>query len=268
VTPGALAAVVLAILGTVAGGATLAGTVAGGATLAGTVAAQVPTPPGGVSAQVPTPPGGVSAQAPTPPSPQGQGGELYLRDCAWCHGANLEGTSRGPTLVGTGEASNRFYLTTGRMPIADPNELIRRRPSVYSAALGGGPASPAVDPAAGDLGPGGELYRLHCGQCHGATGAGFPLLSGRSSPAVWNSTAVEVAQAIRVGPGGMPVFSPETLTDQEVNAIVRYVLYLQDPDDRGGFHLFRVGPLTEGIVAWLVGIVLLLFAARLLGEDE
>ena len=222
-------------------------------------------------------------EPPQPPSPpplapaEGQGAQLYLRDCAWCHGTSIEGTARGPTLAGTGEASNHFYLTTGRMPIADPADPIRRRPPVYSpeeitaivdhvVRLGGGPASPAVDPQAGDLGQGGELYRLHCGQCHGATGAGFPLLSGRTSPPMWHATAREVAESIRIGPGGMPVFSRETLSDQEVNAVVRYVLYLQEPDDRGGYHLFRVGPLTEGMVAWLIGIVALLVAARLLGE--
>jgi len=226
------------------------------------------------SAQVPPPP-----PPPPPPPAAGEalGAQLYLRDCAWCHGNSIEGTARGPSLVGTGEAANHFYLTTGRMPIADPADLIRRRPPIYSpeeitavvdhvVRLGGGPPSPTVNPQAGELGPGGELYRLHCGPCHGATGAGFPLLSGRNSPALWHATAREVAESIRIGPGGMPVFSPQTLSDQEVNAIVRYVLYLQDPVDRGGYHLFRVGPLTEGMVAWLVGIVLLLCAARLLGE--
>ena len=218
------------------------------------------------------------AQAPTA-EPAGRGANLYLRDCAWCHGNSLEGTARAPSLVGVGEASTRFYLATGRMPIAAPDELIRRGPPAYPpeeiraivdhvVAVGGGPRSPTVDPDAGDVAQGGELYRLHCGPCHGATGAGFPLLGGRNSPTVWEATPREVAEAIRIGPGGMPVFAPDTLTDEEVDSIVRYVTYLQDPDDRGGYHLFRIGPLTEGVVAWLAGVGLLLLAARRLGGRQ
>ena len=211
------------------------------------------------------------------PASESRGAELYLRDCAWCHGSRVEGTARAPSLVGSGEAATRFYLTTGRMPIDSPDDAVRRRPPAYSpeeiraiadhvTGLGGGPPAPTVDAAAGDVAHGGYLYRLHCGACHGATGAGFPLLRGQISPPMWYASLNEVAEAIRIGPGSMPVFSPETLTDEEVNSIVRYVSYLQDPEDPGGLNLFRVGPITEGAVAWVAGIGLLLLAARMLGE--
>src|SRR5437764_61336 len=47
--------------------------------------------------------------------------QIFLADCAICHGADGRGTNRGPTLVGVGRASLDYYLTTGRMPITDPN---------------------------------------------------------------------------------------------------------------------------------------------------
>ena len=39
----------------------------------------------------------------------------------------------------------------------------------YAGAFGDGPAIPDVDPAAGDLAAGGELYRLNCAACHVAS---------------------------------------------------------------------------------------------------
>ena len=68
------------------------------------------------------------------------------------------------------------------------------------------------------------------------------------------------------GPGQMPVFGPDTFSDHQVNSIVRYVRYLSDPDDPGGFSLGRIGPITEGLVALLIGIPALLFVCRRIEE--
>jgi len=63
----------------------------------------------------------------------------------------------------------------------------------------------------------------------------------------------------------MPVFGPETLTDQQVADIVSYVDYLHHPEDRGGLALGHLGPIPEGFVGWVVGMGLLLLVARLIG---
>jgi ubiquinol-cytochrome c reductase cytochrome c subunit len=63
----------------------------------------------------------------------------------------------------------------------------------------------------------------------------------------------------------MPVFGPETLSDQQVSDIAAYVQYLHHPNDRGGFGLGHLGPIPEGFVGWVVGLGLLLLAARLIG---
>ena len=73
---------------------------------------------------------------------------------------------------------------------------------------------------------------------------------------------MQIAEAIRTGPANMPVFGPDTLTDQQVNSIVRYVEYLRDPDDPGGFALGHVGPIPEGFVAFLVGLGALMLITR------
>ncbi|OWY59776.1 hypothetical protein B7486_72755, partial [cyanobacterium TDX16] len=53
---------------------------------------------------------------------------------------------------------------------------------------------------------------------------------------------------------------------QELNSIVRYVQYLQEPADPGGFSLGGTGPTAEGFVAWMFGlgaaIVAALFVTR------
>src|SRR5207302_4522815 len=67
--------------------------------------------------------GRAAAQPPSQP-PGADARAVYLADCAICHGADGHGTNRGPTLVGVGRASLDYYLTTGRMPITDPNQFL------------------------------------------------------------------------------------------------------------------------------------------------
>jgi ubiquinol-cytochrome c reductase cytochrome c subunit len=56
----------------------------------------------------------------------------------------------------------------------------------------------------------------------------------------------------------MPVFGPDVIDDEELNGLVRYVGYLADPEDPGGLPIGRTGPIPEGFVAWLIGMVALL----------
>ena len=82
---------------------------------------------------------------------------------------------------------------------------------------------PDVDPAAGDLAAGGTLFRLNCAACHSATGTGGALSYGDDAPKLWSATPLQIAEAMRTGPGQMPVFGPDTFSDHQVNSIVRYV---------------------------------------------
>jgi ubiquinol-cytochrome c reductase cytochrome c subunit len=60
----------------------------------------------------------------------------------------------------------------------------------------------------------------------------------------------------------MPRFE---LDEGSVNSILRYIEYLQRPDDEGGAPIGRVGPVAEGAVALGVGVVALLLLARWIG---
>lgn len=205
-----------------------------------------------------------------------EGEELFSVGCVSCHGVGGVGGREGPSVVGAGAASAHFYLTTGRMPAASGAQPERKPPAyppeqiealvAYVASLDGGHPVPHVDPARADLAEGGELYRLNCAGCHSATGAGGALSYGRNAPTLAESTPVQVAEATRVGPGQMPAFTEEILHGEEVDSIVRYVQFLQEVGDPGGFALARVGPIPEGFVAILIGLGATLLAAFWIGK--
>jgi ubiquinol-cytochrome c reductase cytochrome c subunit len=235
---------------------------------------------------------------PMPASQQGghagdTGKVLYLRDCAWCHGAQAEGSPRAPDLrSGTkGPADVDFVLRTRRMPLRKPDDPMRRGAATteysdrdreaiveYLAGLGqAGPGIPPLSPNPQSLSRGADLYLANCAACHSSTGIGGTLSAAQRSgapdtggpetfaPAITSSTRVEVAEAIRVGPGTMPVFGPKTLTDDDVDAIAAYVKYLGRTADPGGLALGHIGPVTEGAVGWLIGLGLLIAVTRWIG---
>lgn len=95
------------------------------------------------------------------------------------------------------------------------------------------------------------------------------LSGGHRAPDLRMATPTQVGEAIRVGPGWMPAFPPAVLSPDGVDAIAAYVNTLSDENgdlDKGGVSLGRIGPLTEGLVAMLIGLPLLLVLARRLGS--
>jgi ubiquinol-cytochrome c reductase cytochrome c subunit len=205
--------------------------------------------------------------------PVERGRELFLTGCSSCHGAEGEGTNQGPDLRGVGAAAADFQLSTGRMPNTSPDRqsVTKRSPYTrkqiddlvaYVASLGPGPPIPDVNTPPGNLQEGAQLYLDNCAACHSAAGNGGALSLGQDAPTLHKATPVEVAEAVRTGPGQMPVFGPETFTRQQVNSIVRYVEYLKKPEDPGGLSLGLVGPITEGLVAILIGLGALMLVSR------
>jgi len=85
-------------------------------------------------------------------------------------------------------------------------------------------------------------------------------------PPLDEASAVEIAEAVRIGPYVMPKFSERDLSDVELDSIVAYVRYAQHPDDRGGWALGHLGPVPEGLVTWFVGIVLLVATCAVIGK--
>lgn len=205
-----------------------------------------------------------------------RGHDLFLSSCAVCHGMNAQGIpGRAPSLHGVGALAADFYLETGRMPLPSSRaQPMRTRPAFSQAKIQtliayvasfGGPAIPSVNARRGSLSKGQSLFALNCAGCHTIQGAGG-IVTGAVVPSLNVATPRQIAEAIRIGPYVMPRFGSGELSEADIDAIARYVQSTQAPDDRGGWGIGRIGPIPEGMVAWLLAAVALLLIARLIGE--
>jgi ubiquinol-cytochrome c reductase cytochrome c subunit len=202
-----------------------------------------------------------------------EGKRLYETACITCHGQYAQGVpGKGPSLVGVGSAAVEFQVGTGRMPMARQEaQAVRKTPvftldqarqiGQYVQALGGGPQLPAGDNLGqgGDIARGGELFRVNCSSCHSFGGGGGALSSGKFAPSLSLSTSRDIYAAMLTGPQNMPVFGDNQLAPAEKRDIVAYVQNLQTDSDPGGWGIGRIGPVTEGLAIFLVGMVALVF---------
>jgi len=221
--------------------------------------------------------GGASAATPGGPSPLdiARGRAIFANTCSSCHGMNAQGTEAGPSLVGVGAAAVDFQMSTGRMPGKDFDAQMPRKPvtfttqqihqvAAYVASLGGGPAIPSpaqVSTAGANLALGQQIFITNCAQCHNFAGAGGALTYGKYAPPLTHSTPTQIYEAMLTGPEAMPVFSDTTVTPAQKRDMIAYITKVRAEPNPGGFSLGRVGPVTEGLVAFLGGIAVLVFIA-------
>jgi quinol---cytochrome-c reductase cytochrome c subunit len=204
------------------------------------------------------------------------GANLYAQKCVSCHGVGALGRAElGPPLRGVGAIAADFYLRTGYMPLDSQDDQPKRREPkltdeqidalVRYVASFGGPAVPDVDPGQGSVGQGMRLFTEHCAGCHQVAGAGG-IMPGAIAPSLEHATPAQVAEAVRIGPYLMPRFSEDQISERELNSIVRYVQLTRDPEDRGGWGLGNLGPVPEGMVAWLIAGLVLVLVAMVIGS--
>jgi ubiquinol-cytochrome c reductase cytochrome c subunit len=208
---------------------------------------------------------------------------LYAVECSSCHGSIGQGSNEAPSLIGVPKVYVHFMLDTGRMPASVPYVQHPHKPSLFTEreidelsdyivdhfSMTNDRALPIVGP--GDVARGRELFSVNCQQCHGVGAAGEAIGYGyqRVAPSLHHATIFEVAEAIRSGPGVMPRFGENVLSDQDVDDIAHYVNLIQVSDQNpGGLALSNVGASAEGLVAWTVGIGLLVFLIKRLSLAE
>ncbi|WP_310963136.1 cytochrome bc1 complex diheme cytochrome c subunit [Nocardioides terrisoli] len=213
-----------------------------------------------------------------------KGRALFLVSCASCHGKNAEGIvtrrghNHGPSLVGVGAAAVDFQVSTGRMPMAQPGvQALRKTPvfnsteirqlGAYVASLGPGPAVPSSSEtdingmSADEISRGGEFFRTNCTACHNFQGHGGAMPEGKFAPKIYEDTPRQIFEAMITGPQQMPVFADSVLSPQDKREIVGYIKAINSEPGYGGFSLGSLGPVSEGLFAWIVGIGVLVLAA-------
>jgi ubiquinol-cytochrome c reductase cytochrome c subunit len=210
-----------------------------------------------------------------------QGRKLFLVGCAFCHGQNGEGiltqdgNQIGPSLVGVGSAAVDFQVGTGRMPAVQPGAQNPTKPltydddeiaalAAYVASLGPGPAVP--DPSDYSLAGlsqeereeavsrGGQIFLTNCTASHNFAGKGGAMPRGGDAPNLSDTNARHIYEALLTGPGQMDTFSNGNLSPEEKRDVIAYLYSLRDQPQYGGFDLGGMGPVSEGMFAWIVGI--------------
>ena len=211
-----------------------------------------------------------------------KGRQLFLVSCAFCHGQNGQGVkvgdgSRqiGPSLVGVGAAAVDFQVGTGRMPMVQPGAQAPRKKPVFSddevaalaayvASLGPGPAIPQEkDYSTSGMSDeelqqaivrGGQIFLTNCTACHNFEGSGGAMPNGGYAPKIRGVDSKYIYEAMLTGPQNMDNFTNGNLSPEEKRDIIAYLHSLEDNPGYGGFGMGGLGPVSEGMFAWLVGI--------------
>lgn len=209
------------------------------------------------------------------------GKKLFQANCATCHGLEAQGRRNAPSLIGVGEAAVDFQVGTGRMPLQNTGPQAPAGPVVlyseeeiralaaYVGSLGPGPAIPSeetVDPANGNASTGSLIFRTNCAMCHNITGQGGALTRGKYAASLVGVSPKHIYEAMVSGPQSMPVFNDQTIDQQGKRDIIAYLDTVHNAPTPGGLSLGSLGPVSEGLVVWAVGLVLLVGCAVWLGS--
>jgi quinol---cytochrome-c reductase cytochrome c subunit len=226
-----------------------------------------------------------TAQAAQDPALIRKGEQIYNNTCITCHGEGAEGVKdRGPSLIGIGEASIYFQTSTGRMPLAAQTAQAERKPPKLSAdeidaviayieSKGAGGAALPDETGAQLRGDnparGGELFRMNCASCHNFTGRGGALSSGKFAPELDPATEEQMYAAMLAGPQNMPKFSDRQLSPEEKKDIIAYVKSVTGGQNNpGGAPLGGLGPQSEGLIAFIVGMAALVGVTLWIGAKQ
>ncbi len=197
-----------------------------------------------------------------------EGQKLFVSNCATCHGLNAEGSVDGPSLVGVGAAAVDFQVGTGRMPMQMQGTQAQLKPAqfndeqthqlaAYVSSLGAGPTIPEdehLDVAKGDAANGAKVFLANCAMCHNAAGAGGALTRGKWAPTLMGVSEKHIYEAMETGPQNMPVFNDANITPEEKRDVITYLKAQEVNESPGGFKLGSLGPVSEGLLIWTLGL--------------
>ena len=181
--------------------------------------------------------------------------------------------------MGVGSAAVDFQVGTGRMPAPAAGRAgARRRRSIYSqaeidqlaayvASLGAGPVKPdqerSTTPSGADIAKGGELFRTNCAQCHNFTGKGGALTHGKYAPGPRGRRPEARLRGHADRPAEHAVLPGHHAAgaEQEGHHRVPEAVNSDDTENPGGLKLGGLGPVSEGLFAWIFGLGALIAVA-------
>lgn len=201
-----------------------------------------------------------------------QGQKLFMSNCSTCHGMKAQGTDSGPSLIGVGASSVDFQVGTGRMPMQMQGPQAQVKPpqfteeqtgqlAAYVASLGAGPSVPAeeyLDISKGNSANGAQVFLVNCAMCHNAAGQGGALTRGKFAPSLMGVSEKHIYEAMQTGPQNMPVFNDANITPDEKRDVITYLKTLDNNTTVGGFSLGSLGPVSEGLFIWTIGLVVVI----------
>ena len=136
--------------------------------------------------------------------------------------------------------------------------------AAYVASLAPGPAIPSADDYSIDglseeereeaIARGGQIFLTNCTACHNFNGAGGAMPRGGYAPTLHGVEPKYIYEAMLTGPQTMPTFSNGNLSPEEKRDVIAYLGSLEETPEYGGFGLGGLGPVSEGLFAWVLGI--------------
>jgi ubiquinol-cytochrome c reductase cytochrome c subunit len=137
--------------------------------------------------------------------------------------------------------------------------------AAYVASLAPGPAIPTDAQLNyerdGSTAEGGELFRNNCAMCHNFAGQGGALTQGKYAPTLMGVEPKYIYEAMITGPQSMPVFGDKIITPAEKLSLIKWIKSAEAEPNLGGASMGRIGPVTEGLLAWVLGLGLLIAVA-------
>lgn len=155
--------------------------------------------------------------------------EYFARECAKCHGAEGEGTTRGYEIRNPVAGYAKYVVRSGRPGVP---YFLEAMPSYSTSALSDAQLNEMITMLSAAQKPtdGGGLYNRFCSNCHGKDALGGPV--GKNI----KREVGDFAEKVREGEGGnnysrrssyMPRWSSSELTNAEINAMAAYVRQLK-----------------------------------------
>jgi ubiquinol-cytochrome c reductase cytochrome c subunit len=171
-------------------------------------------------------------------------------------------------------------MGTGRMPMAAPgvqagrNHVLFTQEQIsqiaaYIASLGAGPSVPTeadYDYSKADPAKGQQIFSVNCAMCHNSAGAGGALTRGKYAPSLMNVDPKHIYEAMETGPQSMPVFNDQNLNAEAKRDVIAYLKNIEQSPTPGGLRLGSLGPVPEGLFAWVFGLGILVGCAIWLGK--